>query len=287
MKTETRTDIHRPSAEEFDPAQYEFISVFDLQPEFPYGMGENERRIKVVNQLLEEGKSFRGNPHGQGQCSHCGAHIRYAALMVHSSGTMVWIGEQCLDNRFSLTQAEFKNLRENAKLNRDRMKKDEKVSAILANMTPELKAAFDWAISDDYPSDIARDIAEKVSRNGWALSEKQEAFLVRLHTEHIKREQGRQAREKAIAEGKVQACPTGRIVVTGKVVSTKWVDNDFGGSLKMVVEDDRGFRVYGTVPFIIGDVQRDDRVSFTATLQQSEKDAAFGFYSRPSKAKVF
>lgn len=77
----------------------------------------------------------------------------------------------------------------------------------------------------------------------------------------------------------------GRIVIEGRVLSTKWVDNDFGGCVKMLVLDDRGFKVYGTRPGSLS-VEKGDRVRFTATVKASRDDEAFGFYSRPTKAEV-
>lgn len=77
----------------------------------------------------------------------------------------------------------------------------------------------------------------------------------------------------------------GRIRVTGTVRSTKWVDNAYGGSLKMLVVDDRGFKVWGSVPSALS-VERGDRVAFTATVKASDDDETFGFYSRPAKAAL-
>ncbi len=74
------------------------------------------------------------------------------------------------------------------------------------------------------------------------------------------------------------------------------------GRSKMTVEMDGRQRVYGTVPAAIldaltggvisgGDAPRDEqlkgrRVRFTATVEVSDNDPAFGFYSRPSKASL-
>lgn len=110
MATSTRTDIHRPSAPEFDPADYVLRGVFDLHPEVP-----GRARMELVNELVKAGYSFGRAPHGSGQCSHCGAHVRYAALMTHDKTmAIITIGEQCLDNRFSVDKAEFDALRKAA-----------------------------------------------------------------------------------------------------------------------------------------------------------------------------
>lgn len=111
------------------------------------------------------------------------------------------------------------------------------------------------------------------------------------------------AAEKA-AEPTPAPVVEGKIRVTGKIVSMKWQDSAYGpgGSLKMVVLDDRGFKVWGTVPRALegvgqyfdedadetrfdGGVERGDRVSFTATVEVSDRDETFGFFKRPTKAE--
>jgi hypothetical protein len=109
MATMTRTDIHRPSAVEFDPANYEVLAFADFHET------DGHRPVQVVNAMLEQGYSFRGAPHGSGQCSHCGTRLRYAALMGHeATKTLMYVGETCLDNRFSATAAEFQAMRKAA-----------------------------------------------------------------------------------------------------------------------------------------------------------------------------
>lgn len=77
----------------------------------------------------------------------------------------------------------------------------------------------------------------------------------------------------------------GRGVVTGRILSRKWVDSPYGsGALKVTVLDDRGFKVYGTLPAAIDDAQKGDRVTFTAAVTVSGDDETFGFFKRPSKA---
>jgi hypothetical protein len=88
----------------------------------------------------------------------------------------------------------------------------------------------------------------------------------------------------------------GRIQITGTVVSTKTVDSPYGTQYKMLVLDDRGFKVWGSVPSAIHIIEdcydqqraliREDVVSFTATVKKSDRDESFGFFSRPTKAKL-
>ena len=66
---------------------------------------------------------------------------------------------------------------------------------------------------------------------------------------------------------------------------TRWYDNDYGGSLKMIVRDDTGFRVFVSVPSSI-EVDKGSRVTFTANITPASDDPTFSFGKRPTKASV-
>ena len=90
--------------------------------------------------------------------------------------------------------------------------------------------------------------------------------------------------------------PTGRMEVTGEVLKVDWKENAYGGRLVMTVKTEGGYLLWGSVPRGITDVDnpdgtrrqldRGDKVKFTATLEQSDRDTKFGFFKRPSKATV-
>lgn len=92
---------------------------------------------------------------------------------------------------------------------------------------------------------------------------------------------------------------SGKQVITGEVISAKWKESQYGQSFKMLVKDERGFKVWGTVPTkimdsvvgegnpISGDDMKGVKVTFTATVTASYDDAQFGFYSRPTKAAIY
>lgn len=134
------------------------------------------------------------------------------------------------------------------------------------------------------------------------------------------------------AEELAQAEPLeeGRRPIVGVVLSTKWQDSDFGSTLKMLVRQDDGNKVWGSVPRSLwGSVPRSlesertyrierpsmpgpdavvisedetgwlcidrgedvptlkgRRVEFTATVERSRDDRHFGFFKRPSGAKL-
>jgi hypothetical protein len=123
-------------------------------------------------------------------------------------------------------------------------------------------------------------------------------------------------------EAAAHPVPAGRQVVTGEIVSAKVVEGDYGTAYKITVKDDRGFRIYCSLPkaqadevitefesdpshcddegnfryytygpacWFLGTQGTDEqgvkgrRITFTATLEQSRDDASFGFGSRPTK----
>tara|TARA_A100001201_G_scaffold30399_1_gene32949 strand:+ start:372 stop:995 length:624 start_codon:yes stop_codon:yes gene_type:complete len=82
--------------------------------------------------------------------------------------------------------------------------------------------------------------------------------------------------------------PNGKDTFTGKVLGIKFVDNDWGGTVKMVFQDDRGFKLYGNYGVRMEKAtDSNDRLTFTAIAKQSNKDKYFGFFreGKPVKKK--
>ena len=80
-----------------------------------------------------------------------------------------------------------------------------------------------------------------------------------------------------------------RISFEGKIISTKFEDNQYGGSMKMLFEDNRGFRLYGALPKILNDNEsnlNNMSIKFIAQVKVSDNDKSFGFYKRPTKVEV-
>lgn len=118
-----------------------------------------------------------------------------------------------------------------------------------------------------------------------AIHEKLIGDLVRL--QKYAQEQQKSEREKRDeAHEAGEDAPEGRIVITGIVLAFKLQSSQFGDTLKMLVQDDRGFRVWGSVPKSLDDAERESRIAFTATVTASDRDAKFGFFKRPTKAEI-
>jgi len=77
-----------------------------------------------------------------------------------------------------------------------------------------------------------------------------------------------------------------RIQFEGKIINTKFQENQFGGTLKMLFEDMRGFRLWGSVPSKLLDKELNDlNIKFLATVSVSDTDSSFGFFKRPTKVE--
>lgn len=110
------------------------------------------------------------------------------------------------------------------------------------------------------------------------------------------REIANEARAKKIEEdnAKMKPVPTdlfdGRNTFSGEIACTKEVFNDYGSTLKMLVIEERGFKVWGTAPAALWDDHSGDvrgwKIEFDAALDASDKDDTFAFFKRPTKVSV-
>lgn len=142
---------------------------------------------------------------------------------------------------------------------------------------PDYSEAFNFCYSDENAPSYAQSIAQSIANWG-KVSPKQLQCVYDAY------------RVREVANIPQSPCPTGLMVITGTILSTKWQSSPYyghSGTLKMVVMDDRGFKVYGTVPASLdnGEELKGQRVTLTATVTPSHNDENFGFYSRPKNSK--
>jgi hypothetical protein len=264
-----RNDIHSPA--NLVTENYEYVAAFDTQaPGWLMSDWAKEitHKVRVTN-----------DERGMNQCHHCGARIRYVAVMEHvPTGDYIAIGETCLENRFEQATATFQALRKAAELDRAKQRIKTAVAEFVA-ANPDL--AFMADKDHDHSNDFVADVSRKLRQYGELSSRQVEAVR-----NSIVRDAERAAREAA--EALVPKVPVveGKGLVTGVVLGTKWVESDFGGSLKMLVQDDRGFKVWGTVPAALKGEVKGQRISFSATVEAKQGEVGFGFFKRPTKAQV-
>lgn len=273
-----RADIHRPSA--INPIDYAFLGCFyqgsseDMMSAYTADHADLEA---AAGDAWWERTAPSGNFAQQFSCDHCGAHFSHGVVFRHEpTGELIATGHICahtvmlpgttqMDRKRALAERKAQALK-TERLNREYRE------GLLAE-TPGLAEALE---TDHY---IVQDIARRFHGSNPSLSEKQIALVFKLQREAEER-----AVERAEQEAKATPVIEGKgVVVTGKVLSTKWVEGYYDSVLKMLVLDDRGFKVWGTVPSAL-DVKRQDRVSFTANIEVSHDDETFGFFKRPRLA---
>jgi hypothetical protein len=250
-------------------------------------------------------------------CSICGHSLKYNCVVQHTStGLFYDIGRDCCENLTLLKDtlpwldskqaSAAKCVAAGKKAQKARTAGDVR-EAEFAIAKPEIAAAFTYAKA--FPNNHAiwhkvawnittlRDLRSKVRQHG-SLSEKQEAFSLSLHkqAEEIIVSCAEEVikRVKAIESG--VRSPEGKQTISGVIASIKWVDNDFGGAFKCLINLDNGTKCYGTLPttqhetseninnaWVKFQAEKDDKVTFTASFEVSQKDPLFSFYKRPTK----
>lgn len=150
-----------------------------------------------------------------------------------------------------------------------------------------------WLADDETPeaalwytvSNVAQDIMWKAF--DYTLTEKQVAYLdaeVAKATERIAAK-AEQAAKRAEEKANAQPVPTGRVTITGTVVSRKWYDGDFGSTCKLLIVGAEGWKVFVTEPksltCAVGDV-----VELKCSITAAADDVTFGKGKNPSAGRV-
>ena len=133
-----------------------------------------------------------------------------------------------------------------------------------------------------YEEATIRDIVGKLVKYG-SVSEKALGFAGSLFEKIGKRAEI--AAQRAAELAAASPCPSGRVRVTGTILSVKTQDSPWGVNVKMLVRAESGFKVWCTLP-ASSQANKGDSVAFTATLEPSKDDAKFGFGSRPAKFEI-
>jgi hypothetical protein len=276
VKTAQRTDVHRPST--MDPADYENIGDYDTHDEEGYFYMTPE-----ATELHNSGAiDYFGD--GRGRCDHCGhpGTRRFVMYLHHPTQKIVCVGWDCAVKlgAENLSQLQMKKRGE---ANRRR-------ALVIAWRAENADNEAVWNFLNEQLDNgnhgwngFYFDLLHKLNRYG-SLSEKQVAAALRSRDRDAEHAAKREA-EKADASPVI----TGKVTITGTILSTKWQDSAYGSTLKMLVRDDRGFKVWGTCPASLDcsgvTAEKGDRVTFTATVEASRDDETFGFFKRPTGAE--
>jgi hypothetical protein len=277
----TRTDIHRPSV--INPADYQFVSFHSHHADYVVNLIEQQQ---FRDHMAKTGGKFSRHNHG-GSCHVCGAHAVTVARFYHSpSNTYVQTGEDCAEKLHEGDALNFRSFRVKAKKGIDAASGKRKAKTFLENAN--LTAAWDiYDGIDFYPQweeNTINDIVRKLVQYG-NISDKQKSFIGNLLGRIVDRAKIADQRD-ADAAAALPIPVEGRIALTGTVLALKGEETAYGYVIKMLVQHAEGWKVWGTVPQALAEVEKGQQVIFTATVTISDNDPKFGFFKRPSKAMV-
>lgn len=291
-----RTDIHRPAVA--DPAEYEEVAYIDLHPD--------EGGTWWDRSYQGETDNFADTPHTEyNQCQHCGHHrLRYLVIFLHRpSGKLLQVGQQCA-SKLSMPSRQAAVAKRDIERQALQRKRD-----AFREANPEVcRFLADYSVEHTEGkrkfNDFLSSLDGQLMRKG-ELSERQ-VEAVKKFIDREKEWEAQRAEEKADEPDPSPVPITDeRVQITGKILSVKFQDSIYGPQEKMLVMDDRGFKVWGTRPQSLlvrvdnedlGWIEQDghrhrpadkgDRVQFVAKVKPSDDDETFGFFSRPAQAQV-
>jgi hypothetical protein len=285
-----RADIHRPSLA--DPADYAYVGCFYQGSSDAMHDSYMLDHRDLANAIGELGlpQHFNGNHLAKGTCDHCGAAFAHGVVFFHEpTRELVSIGHICASNTIGLPSraaAAKKSAERAAAEEAERLKRQEETAEWRELNADVVAFLVDKEMGEATAHPFLVDMYRTMNRYG-KLSDGQAAAVAKFIANEGKYA-ARQAAEAAKVKGEFQE---GKLTLRGRVLSTKWKENMYGGALKMLVELEDFNRVWGTVPAALQFGGGDDElvgktVEFTATVERSRDDEHFGFYSRPTKAAL-
>ena len=267
-----------------DPTKVTHIESLDLTPVEEL---DGNVHTPTANWDLYEDWAEEATARGRGRCTMCGQHLNYVNVMHHVDHGTFTLGVDCAESVGIAGDLGRKvsDLRANRTARTENLKRKAQFQQLCVD-DPDFAAALEFADpdSDDFDPFIA-DVTDTVRRTGRISDSQRDAVLQGA----ARRREWRAERAEQAAMPKIPV-PEGKQQVTGKVLSIKEEPNRFAynsSTIKMLVLDDRGFKIWTTAPAALlgGDGGlRGKRVAFTAGLHRSDDDEFFGFGKRPTKA---
>lgn len=280
-----RTDIHRPAA--IEPTEYDFVGFQYLRCD---GLGDamflQSERQRIQAHRERTGATNSDHEHG-GNCDICGSvNAIYKALFWHRpTNTYISTGLDCAEK---LDCEEVDSFRRSVRsaLDQKAGKRKAQAELELAGLGKAWEIYAAAGADRKYEEATISDIVAKLVQYG-SLSDKQLAFVGSL----LVKIDNRAAIEAKRAEEMAAAAPVPvsdkRMTVTGIIRSIKVpnYDRDDFGPTRILVQHVDGWKVYGSLPSNLRDIKVGETVKFDASVKASDKDAKFGFFSRPTKAQ--
>jgi len=303
----SRNDVHRPS--EIVTDDYVFIGCENIKIE---GFGDVQVALaerKAIQAHMERtGGTYSDHAHG-GNCMVCGnANAHYTMLFHHpKTNTYVRMGQDCAEKVECFGAEAFRRLTElRDGINAERIHKagKAKAQAVLAELG--FSAAWEifaagYRVDNKYEECTVIDLVAKLVQYG-SLSEKQQAFVASLLKRIERRPEIEAQRAAEAAAAEPVPVTKERVVIRGRILTVRDQESDYGVVTKILVRHDDGYKLWGTMPsglrghcarvtdtdFVDADkgAKVGDTVEFSAKIQPSPNDPKFGFFSRPTCAKI-
>lgn len=276
-------DTHRIA--NLEPADYSLDDVIDTDipqyqgigqsmEEYEYAVRAHRAYMASITQMIA--------PYSLYNCTHCGAHIRYAAILTHiPTGEKIVVGSTCIDTRFSFASRAdmlFDKTRRAAAAHAA----SAKVNAAAMKFIDTNTDLWNTLLAVQHDNDFMHAMVQSVLQYG-NLTERQMDATVKAVARYTGWMVTGAACTVDFSNAITEQLAEGRYEITGEVVSIKFSEDfGYGPTKKMLVRLPSGHKVFGSVPSSIASVQKGDTVTFTAKVERKESD--FGFFSRPSKA---
>lgn len=284
--------IHNPS--NFNPQDYEVVGYFDNRPpEYHFGMTAECFRAFQEEYRRERADLFPNQ--NCYRCEHCGqANVRYVVSCLHiPTGERVCFGDICVGRLGFKNHSEFKatQVRAKAELDHKRVMVYVQYLRWLESNPDAANLVADAALPLHARNGFVQDVVGKLKTYG-TISERQKSAVLGSMS---------RAAERANAPKEIAGeAPTGRVDITGIIISTKLQESDFGISTKMMVKlannakvwcsvpsalftdlDEMGRKAYG--PDFAGSYKdlRGCKVDLRATWTRKDGDPSFAFGKRP------
>jgi hypothetical protein len=289
-----RTDVHSPG--NLVTENYDYVWAFDNKQPFVFG---SDFALDIAHKLARSER-----PHGSNsRCDHCGAHIRYAAVLRYRpTGDHITVGETCLDNRFTRATVDFRRMRKAAQLDREKQRiVKARAAFVLAN--PDLafmddEDAFTEGTATALPDHIRTnsfiaDVARKLRYYG-DLSERQIDAIRKAIVRENERVAKRAAERAAEHWVRVPDAAIGRHVVTGTILMERWDDGYYGPVHKMLMKvstPEGDWKLWTTMPSSMSggedSAEKGDIVTINVTVTRSDRDRdeVYGIGKRPAEVR--
>lgn len=272
--------IHNPS--NFDPADYEVEDYLDNRRPQYYGQGIEAHKQEVEFWQADMARTFGPDWIKKiHHCSHCGnGRVRWITAVRHKPTNEVCVfGSDCTRRLEFVDKQQFKlaQLQSRDEARKVRLKIWKAREAYLAANPAigEALVAIDANRPEHAKNAFVRDVLRKLDQYG-SLSDKQRDAVV----SSLQRDRDYAARQAAAVPEVKGDAPSGRVEVTGVVVSTKEQESQFGWVTKMLVKFPNGSKGWVTAPSK-ETIDKGDTLTFVATWTVSKDDKSFAFGSRP------